>query len=126
MVGYVYGCEPDVSGAAAVRCRIHSCEKKNTCVEALVARLLVRFLCECLCVWVGDVREVAVGAEAFAIVEEVPAVHFAVESARHLGEAEQELFRFGVVLQLLSGFLGAAVRCLAAEGRLKLAQSLGR
>ena len=83
-------------------------------MEALVAWLLVRVLCECLCVCVGDVREVAVGVEAFAIVEEVPAVHFAVEGARHLGEAEQLLFRFGVVLQLLSGFLGAALRRLAA------------
>ena len=66
-------------------------------------------------------REVAVGAEAFAIVEEVPAVHFAVESARHLGEAEQVFFRFCVVLQLLSGFLGAAVCHLAAAGRLLMA-----
>ncbi len=65
-------------------------------------------------------------AEAFAIVEEVPAaVHFAVESARHLGEAEKVLFRFGVVLQLLSGFLCAAVRRLAAAGRLFMEAGAG-
>ena len=99
--------------------------KKHTCLEALVAWLLVRVFCECLCVCVGDVREVAVGAEAFAIVEEVPAVHFAVASARRLGEAEQVLSRFGVVLQLLSGFLGAAVRRLAAAGRLLMEAGAG-
>ena len=84
--------------------------KKHTCLEALVAWLLVRVLCKFLCVCVGDVREIAVGAEVFSIVEEVPAVHFAFESARHIGEAEQVLFRFGVILQLLIGFFGAAIR----------------
>ena len=37
------------------------------------------------------------------------AVYFGVESARHLGEAGKVPFRFGVFLQLLSGFLGAEV-----------------
>ena len=54
--------------------------REHTCVEALVAWLLVRVLCKCLGICVGDVRKVAVGAEAFAIVEEVSAVHFAVEA----------------------------------------------
>ena len=76
----------------------------------LVAWLLVRVLCKSLCICVVDVREVAVGAVAFAEVDVVLAVLF----------AEQVLFRFGAVLQLLGGFLGAAVRRLAAAGRLLL------